>query len=541
MRVADLQSEYFRRRNGIRTDLDELCFIDMARSSGSTPDGVKLFWEMWRPRYVDFGEGSHLYQDNPPDLDNDLEAKVLKWLAQLECECRIPYVPDSDDPPDFSTLSRYIYVGAASALRHLRRDGFSDYVRQTLNEVWRFLRILEKEGYIERVVGYSEEKLPPYETASLHGVASLVLSGIFHIKYRNGEYEEALFVALDVLWDRGYLEEASSYGGPMSPAEMRRIFTEVVSEGSHPSNDARNVEEEKRYEKELDVYQTIQCVGLGRALTPQQIVDAFEGLRMQGKSEDWGHVASVCKRFVSDWEYSEDRSLLLERVTDTDGREEPWILYWRGAEAWASAQLEPNQLLDLWHQQERDASQKRLKRYFFGEAWRNIPEKAQGRLVNADHLWFSNARGAATDGVLNDLQVAAQYMCYDFIWEPLRMAKGDQNLLQFVNKDNELNIKNRFPTLWDYAWVCRQRFFKTFVQGFGLKEGDQLFLTECLSEDLDFLRRGRVVSEKDPNMRLHPEDIERLVKLFLGIGQPGVLRRLAEIGPKLMGRRSRRL
>ncbi len=127
-------------------------------------------------------------------------------------------------------------------------------------------------------------------------------------------------------------------------------------------------------------------------------------------------------------------------------------------------------------------------------------------------------------------------MCYGFIWEPLRKAEGDQELLRFVERDNELNKNYRFPTLSDYSWVCGQRFFKAFVQGLGLSEEEQLFLTSDLESALDFLRRGRDVAQHDPNTRLRREDVERLIKLFLGIGQPGMLRRLAEIGPKLAGK-----
>ena len=33
----------------LRTDLRAMHEFDKARSSDSTPDGVKLFWNMWQP------------------------------------------------------------------------------------------------------------------------------------------------------------------------------------------------------------------------------------------------------------------------------------------------------------------------------------------------------------------------------------------------------------------------------------------------------------------------------------------------------------
>ena len=116
-------------------------------------------------------------------------------------------------------------------------------------------------------------------------------------------------------------------------------------------------------------------------------------------------------------------------------------------------------------------------------------------------------------------------MCYSYVWEPLRRAMGRQELLEFKRRDNDLNQNYRSPTLSDYSWVCKQGFFKTFVQGFGLEEQEQVFLTTDLGGDLDFLNRGRNPAQHNPNVQWRREDVERLMKLFLGIGQPGVLRR----------------
>ena len=84
MDVAALIHECFKRTKMLRTDLQSLDEFDKAKSSGGTPDGVKLFWDMWRPRdtFSDAGEGSL------PALDDDLEDVVLKKLALLESECR---------------------------------------------------------------------------------------------------------------------------------------------------------------------------------------------------------------------------------------------------------------------------------------------------------------------------------------------------------------------------------------------------------------------------------------------------------------------
>lgn len=195
MKATELVQKYFKDTGTYRTDLNALAEFAEPRDSGGYVDSLgltKLFWHTFQPRIVDSS-------DEASPLQRDSEAEFLDHLADIERGCRIPYVPDSDDPPDFPAISRYLHTGVASALRHKKRDGFSDYVRQTLLEVDRLLWILQEAGHFEP--GYSplEGILPHWETISLNGVASLGFSEIFHIEYSDGEYEDALCVALDVL------------------------------------------------------------------------------------------------------------------------------------------------------------------------------------------------------------------------------------------------------------------------------------------------------------------------------------------------------
>ena len=502
----------------IRQDLFKLSQFVKARRSievVTEVNSAELFWEIWRPTAIQVGDtearSSSDLDENPPPLAPEMENAFLGEIARLESECRIPYAPDTEDwrsgttMEQFNAGSQYVHVGAASALRHWKRDGFSDYVRQTLREVSRVLYLLG----VDDVIGYDVAETRG-DFVTLCGVRSLVLSRFFDIKFLDGEYEEAFNIAA-----------------------MAEMLSEGVSEAIDIDEESLGyiVQEDFR-DEDRKIRTAIRSHFKTPILNPQQVVDSFEGLKRISKSEDWRWVTQLCfflARTSSDelWE---------AEILNEDGQEEMWSEYWRRSEGWSSAQLSQNNYRELRRQDERDASEKRLVGYFFGETWRNIPEKAQERLVNADHLWFSNARGSAIDAVLNDLQVAAETTCYDFVWEPLRKAKGGQELLEFKKRDNDLNQNHRFPTLFDYAWVCGQRFFKEFLRGLGLDEEDQLFLTSDLESALDFLRRGRDVVQHDPNSRLRREDMERLVKLFLGIGQQGVLCRLAEIGPKLAGK-----
>ena len=308
---------------------------------------------------------------------------------------------------------------------------------------------------------------------------------------------------------------------------------------------------EEEIERDLEVRREILMEESLPIPEPQFIVDAFEGLKRQAKSEDWRVVVRHCDLLAgtTSVEVKGSRVLVAEETDESwreyhnpgwqekvrailgnDGKNELWDVYWHHAKGWAEAQLGQNDLRDFLRQQERDASEKRLSRYFFGETWRNIPEKAREHMVNVDVLWFSEARGAAIDAVLNDLQVAAETSCHAFIWEPLRQAEGGRELQE---RDAYLREKGLSPTLSDYISVCQQQFFKAFVQGQGVSESEQLFLISDLPPALNKLRRARDSAQHSPEKQMRRDEVEPFVRLFLGIGQPGVLRRLAEVGPKL--------
>jgi hypothetical protein len=271
---------------------------------------------------------------------------------------------------------------------------------------------------------------------------------------------------------------------------------------------------------------------------PQEVVDTFEALRLQGKSESWHLIARRCKALADAWgmagrDYEGSESDPEEKVIGSNGEEENWSEYWHRAQGWAEGQLGQNELREYQRWIESEASETRLKRYFFGDSWKNIPQKERERLVNADLFWFSEARHDI-GAILNELQVAAEAMCYDFfVGTPPRCHGGGQELFDFMQKNTNLKSKGFQPTLLDYAWMCREQFFRTFVHGRGASEESQHFLTKTLPDALDDLRKARESAQHDPQRRWQREEVGHFFQLFLGIGNTGVLKRLVELGPKV--------
>ena len=388
--------------------------FDKARSGDGTPDGVKLFWDMWRPKDTssDAGEGSL------PALDDDLEDAVLEELARLERECRITYIPDEDLLEEhLETAIQYVHIGAASALRRRKRDGFNDDVIKTLQEVNRILHLVG--------IGYSRNRLSvsylaeaPHDMVSQFGVRSLVLSELAKARSLDGKYQEAFemafdsFVCAEAVWDVVTLD--------------REFLIEVFGE------EVLELEEETRYAIR-------RCLPLQN---PQQVVDCFEELKRQDKSDNWRLVARQCARLAD----TIDEDVRESRVFYGNRQEIDWYGYWRRAQGWAEEHLGPQELRELRKAYEEEASEDRLKGYFFGDLWEKIPAKAREHLVNVDSAWFDKSRGRGLGAVLNDLQVAAEVMCRFFIWEPLLKSRGGLSLLRIKRRHGELQDR-RFPQL----------------------------------------------------------------------------------------------
>ena len=524
MNASELVQECFRRTGIHRTDLNVLSEFVAARDSGQLDamKAINLFWETWKPRVmVTVGNDPIGYTNEElPSLPDELETEILDLLAGLERELRIYYEPDSEGSIDFEAASIYVHMGAASALRHLGRGDYENGT-QALEEATRVLEVLDillpyhmreaitSDDPIEVVLGKSN--------VSLLGVRSLVFSELSGMRNQVGDYDEALALEAGVMESFQEVIEARAL-----VMDVGLLFLDEQSYRDH----VRAKEEWVRV-----VNQVAGSVTLVD-LKPQQAVDAFEGLRRLGKSESWQLVASHCGALA----WNNLVQLGESKIVNGDGEEERWYVYWLRAEGWAKAQLSPSDLEEYRRRVDEEASERRLRLCFFGDAWRNMPPKAREALVTVDSLWFSPTHGLRIDSVLNELQVATETICYQYIWEPLQKAKGGQALLEFKSKDAELGRDRKSPTLADYRWVCGRSFFKEFLQGAGVSEEDRRFLIQLLPSALRDLYGSRHPSQHEPEVRIPRQQVEPFVRRFLGIGQLGVLRRLAEIGPKLARR-----
>ena len=225
-------------------------------------------------------------------------------------------------------------------------------------------------------------------------------------------------------------------------------------------------------------------------------------------------------------------------VRDERGRMRSWDEFWDRAELWVSLQLSPSEYRKLREEDKKNESEERLKIYFFGRAWNILPELAQRRLVNADRTWCSKELGSL-EAILNDLRLAVEAVCHEFIWQPLESnSRGEEEWLEFLKLKRELEERGRDPGIRHYTRVCGSRYFEDFLKHRKINGRDIRFLTKDLPFEIRRLADARNSAEHDHGLPWRRSDVTPFFRAFLGIGQTGVLPELARIGRRLRFRQT---
>ena len=120
------------------------------------------------------------------------------------------------------------------------------------------------------------------------------------------------------------------------------------------------------------------------------------------------------------------------------------------------------------------------------------------------------------ESILNDLQRVSEEMCYSFIVRPFRNT----------DEGKELGLR-------DYVRMCELRRFKDFAAQRQLDENDVRFLTQDLPSAFRQLLDVRNPAEHVAGTIADIKDVISAYRLYLGIGQQGILPELVRIGHKL--------
>ena len=195
---------------GRRTDVATLLRF---RNNADSSHPMYLFWDLYQPTLRD-SEGN---RSPVPRLSDQDERTVLEAIELLYQRHRVVYEPDGDDsdirrfleahddgvgppgdiesPPVFKSALVFIHIAAARAFKLKQTDGFSEEVRNCLNEVERTLDRLYRAGFNHKYASHrwGERRLEGvaiyHSTLAVSALSFMYLSRIHRL---DGNHAKAL-------------------------------------------------------------------------------------------------------------------------------------------------------------------------------------------------------------------------------------------------------------------------------------------------------------------------------------------------------------
>ena len=490
----------------------------LSPDSPPTPrDAVSLLWE--------YDQDFPLYESTSR-LSAQAKRGLLDCLDWMYEKYRVPYEPDSDDSEQLIDLAIELHVGAARAFRiKLADDGqLSEEFIKSLNTIERTMKRMKIA--LNAIEGQSHIGNPTIAT-SAETIWAIVQLELSRVSKLYGNYADAIH----------YLDQASS----------SYISALDVCSDDPWNDDGTWRREDNAWVKALK--STYAAVGdeliawkiaINHKLTPlhmplAEAASLFTSLKHSPSDDlDWKQVTQDCAGLAYlpqlEWEVFSGVENQ-ETIEDDEGFDVSWSEFWGHAQAWASAQLSHRGYWEMRDQDEKDAAERRLRNYFFGNSWSFLPDRAQEALITADSNWNSRER-IRQGAILNELIRASEEMCDHFIWHPL-ISEGttSSDILDIEAKVAKSKYRSDLGVR-EYIKICRAPSLRS-ASKHKLPDKDVQFLTKRLPTALERLADTRNIPEHEIGASLPRDTLASFFNSFLGIGQPGILPQLARIGRKL--------
>ena len=443
----------------------------------------------------------HICSQSLAKSDRDCEQFILEYLEWLYELYKVPYEPDSESGDAFG-LDAYLHIAATRAFRIKENQGLSDDTRQCLTEVERTAEHIEAEGGLN-----FEECFAPYH--STQAIAALAYAELSRVSRVDGDFAKALY----------YLAKAAKY------------YDFIVMSNNELIGDPENLRVicDDRFDIDSRLRRKLEENLTGLRVYSDEAADVFRLIKESpGSVANWRQIADDCRALQIAW-FISGRD---DDITDEYGIIVTWAEFWAAARAWATAQLSPSEYRKMREDDEQHAAETRLKNYFFDNSWSYLPERAQGRLINADLIWNSPQR-VSRESILNELLRATEEMCEQFVVQPLVNDSTD-----ILSIEAQMAERGRSLGVRDYINICELRSMPSLLSDRNLTDDEIKFMTEDLPSGMRNLVRARNPAEHETGTSLIPPAlVDSAYRLFLGIGRKGVLPELARIGRKLQGRR----
>ena len=264
------------------------------------------------------------------------------------------------------------------------------------------------------------------------------------------------------------------------------------------------------------------CFHLLNFLIPaQEAFNAFAHLIEQSpESASWDGIANWCRVIQVAWENTNLEPMVASGSwTYEESARDAWVIA-RGS---ALQKISPDALVRFLEHTRAFEAEQRLRVYFFDKLWGLLPGQAQNALIAADHAFW------ATEGRRNDifenLRLATEAVVGLVLIDPFRIWMLDNPQTQ--DRSSKVTPTQNEPYLpiarqLKELWSDNEESFKTFTS-FSYPGAETAYWS--------YLRSGLRALAEIRNQAVHPEDrghpreesISNIYRIFLGIGQRGIL------------------
>ena len=441
-------------------------------SDGVIEDPIGLFWALYEP---------------DSSLSKEWDDLILRALELSYRNYQVPYEPDdeSSDGTDFQfsleterliipnrvrTLVTFLHVAAARGFRLKQSQGgqLSEEAIHCFSEVVRTNDRLYRAGLGDLLDSDSSFRF----LLSADAVSAKASVEIARVRLAEGHYEEALGFMSRAAFESHYAVERHLEQGDATDYRSERNPVPMAPSCSMTDQIVR---------KGLDNTSSVEVASI------------FLRLKEYGRAKSWLEVAKDCERlFYSVYIFGAEENSYVrfqgegsegitewiarqpELVRNELGESLSWGEFWHGAKAWAAAQLNQREYQSLRQADEEASAESRLKAYFFTECWSTLSNRCKERLIDADRVWNSPGN-ASWEAIFNDLRIAVEDMCQQFLWQHLLANRGvNQDLLSLLKKG--INVDGR-PGLHDCIEICEHPEFANFLTERRVEQYDRDFLT----------------------------------------------------------------
>ena len=258
----------------------------------------------------------------------------------------------------------------------------------------------------------------------------------------------------------------------------------------------------------------------------ERAVKAFDALIDEdSRDTNWTRVADHCRYFAKNWHLL---SIPVEsrHIPEQDSVGESWII----AHGIVLNRMSNDDRIKELHRNRDSQIEDRLRLYFFGNSWDNIPDIARAALISADRE-YENTHGWRP-GIFENLCRATREILVEVLVKPYNEYRSTQKKLKSLVA--LAPAPSEYESLYDTVQqLYYAPLFENFLkQSFNSKDRNFIKgLESTITEELNRLRNDAVHDHRRM-LQSFERDIRETYAEFLGIGRPGVLPHLMRLHPK---------